>query len=334
MKGGNINDSLIKLMGCGWTGLDLLASGINAFRNVWYVDGTRGSDSNSGKSSDKAFATIQKGIDAASAGDVVLIFPKKITALATDPTDYAETLTIANAKSNLALIGVDFGRSQGGLPQIKKGSGSTALLTIRAPGCLIANLGFNGAGSTGGGIKLHDDGGTTYSAFGTTVYNCHFKNCKCHATNGSLGGAIYWADGGAWQVLIKGNRFYKCVADIVVVGTGTSVPQDIVIEDNVFSGPAASVDINIKTGGSGVDGIIIRNNTFPCFPNLSSGTNTKQLDLTGSVGILEHNTFGCTGKTFGAAGNNLVPTTVLMAGNYQETAVGDDNYQGKTVNRT
>jgi len=42
------------------------------------------------------------------------------------------------------------------------------------------------------------------------------------------------------------------------------------------------------------------------------------MDLTGCVGSLSNNTFGCTGKTFGAAANVLVPTTVLMANNYQE----------------
>jgi hypothetical protein len=218
---------------------------------------------------------------------------------------------------------------------MKIGAGSTAMITIRAPGCLIAFIGINGASSTGGGILLDDDGGTSKVAFGTTVFGCHFKNCKCHATNGSLGGAIYWgSEGNGWQVRIQENVFYKNVADIVVVGTGGSVPQDVVVEDNVFSGPAASVDINIKTGGSGINGLVIRNNTFPCFPNLSSGSNTKNLDLTGSVGIMEGNTFGCSGKTFGAAGNNLVPTTMLMAKNHQEVAIGNDNYQAGQVART
>jgi hypothetical protein len=239
---------------------------------------------------------------------------------ATDPSSYAEVLTIAAAKSNLSLIGLSRGRTQGGLPQIRMGSGSTALLTIRAPGCLIANLGFNGASATGGGILLDDDG-STKSAFGTTIIGCHFKNCKgSTATNTATGGAIQWAaTGGGWQVLISGNRFYKNVGDIVLLGTSAAVPQDVVIEDNVFSGPAANVDCNLYlAGGSGMNGVIIRNNEFTCFPNVGSGTNVKPLVLTGCVGQLTGNRFATSGKTFGAAGNVLVPTTVFMTDNYQE----------------
>lgn len=284
-----------------------------------YVDGTNGSDANSGRTPSRAFATIQAGVTAAGAYGVVYVFPKTITDMTGDPASYAETVIIPATHIGMKLIGVDAGRTQGGLPQIKKGSGSTALITVRAPGCLIANLGINGAGATGGGILLDDDN-STKSAFGTTIVNNHFKNCKGHATNGSLGGAITWSNqGNAWQVLIKGNRFYKNVADVVLLGTANSVPQDVVIEDNIFSGPAASVDINLYlAGGSGINGVIIRNNVFTCFPAIESGTNTKQLALTGCVGVLANNQFACTGKTFGAAANNLVPTTVLMAANYQE----------------
>ncbi len=225
---------------------------------------------------------------------------------------------------------------RGGVPQIKIGAGSTAMLTVRSPGCLIANLGFNGASSTGGGILLDDDG-STKTAFGTTIVNCHFKNCVgTTATNAATGGAIMWsAEGNAWQVLIKGNRFYKNVGDVVLLGTSGSLPQDVVIEDNVFSGPAASVDCNLYlAGGSGMNGVIIRNNDFTCFPAIGSGTNATPAVLTGCVGQMSGNRFACTGKTFGAAGNVVVPTTVFMTGNWQETAIADNNYQGTTVNRT
>jgi hypothetical protein len=194
------------------------------------------------------------------------------------------------------------------------------MFNVRAPGVSIQNIGINGASSTGGGITLTDDGGTTYVAAGTSIINCHFKNCKRHATNGTLGGAIAWSSAGnAWQVLIKGNRFYKCVNDIALLGTSGSRPQDVIIEDNHFSGPAASVDVNVYlAGGSGIDGVHIHDNVFPCWPAIGSGTKVMPMDLTGCVGILSRNVFGCTGKTAGAAGNMLVPTTVLMADNYQE----------------
>jgi len=286
----------------------------------WFVDGDKSADGG-GKSWEDAYKTIQAAVNAASEGDVIFVAPKSITALATDPVDYAETIIIPNSKPNLSIIGVSRGRTQGGLPQIKIGSGSTAMLTVRAPGCLIANLGFNGASSTGGGILLDDDGGTSKVAFGTTIANCHFKNCVgSTATDASTGGAVMWgSNGGGWQTLIKGNMFYKNVGDIVLMGTSVSVPQDVVIEDNIFSGPAASVDCNLYlAGGSGMNGVYVRNNVFPVFPALSSGANLRYAKMTGCVGILSNNYFG-TDKTFGAAGNGaVIPTTTFLSGNYDE----------------
>ena len=302
----------------------------NSEGDVWYVDGTNGSSVNTGKSWSQAMNTIQGAIDLAGAGDTIYITSKLITDFTGDPTSYAENVTITAGLNNLSLIGVSRGRTQGGLPQIKIGSGSTALLTVNAAGCLIANLGFNGISSTGGGILLDDDNSTT-TAFGTTIANCHFKNCVgSTATNAARGGAIMWsAEGNAWQVRIVGNRFYKNVGDIVLLGTTNSVPQDVVIEDNEFSGPAANVDCNLYLkGGSGMNGVVIKNNTFSAIPAIGSGTNAQFLALTGCVGIMSGNMFaastaeGGTERTFGAAAAELVPVTVFMAGNYGEFGTG------------
>lgn len=289
--------------------------------SVWFVDGDK-STSGNGKSWTSAFATIQEGVTAASAHDTVYVVAKTLTDYTGDPTSYAETVIIPYATSSLALIGISRGRTQGGLPQIKKGSGTTALLTVRAPGCLIANMGFNGVDSTGGGILLDDDNATK-SAFGTTIANCHFKNCKTHATQGKTGGAIYTTTAGnAWQCLISGCRFYKNVTDIALVGTTTSRPQDWVIEDCDFSGYAAYTDCNIwGTGtGSGFGSIKINNCRFGQLPAIGSGNIGRYFDLTGTLsGTITNCTFGCnTGNsgttiTFLAAGTGgKLPVTVHM----------------------
>jgi hypothetical protein len=295
----------------------------------WFVDGTNGDDDYSGTDWEHAFATIQAAIDAASAHDAIYIKAKTIPVAAelggpgTDPNSYAETIIIPNNKPHIKLIGNNNGRTQGGLPQIKKGSGAVALLTIRAAGCLITNLGFNGSGSTGGGILLDDDGGASKTAFGTSILNCHFKNCAgSSATNAATGGAIQWAqttEGGAWQVLIKGCRFYKNVGDIVNMEGSGCTPQDVVIEDCIFSGPAANVDCNIYAGAGGFNGIVIRNCSFQQLPAIGSGTNKRYIILpTGSVGIIEGCTFCCqtshtggTKITFKSGGSGAdFPTTV------------------------
>jgi hypothetical protein len=120
---------------------------------------------------------------------------------------------------------------------------------------------------------------------------------------------------------------YKNVADVCLLGTSTSVPQDVIIEDNAFSGPAASVDCNLflKGGGSGMNGVIVRNNVFNQLPSL--GTQARYIVATGCVGMLVGNTFGCqtngtggTRMTFKVGGSAAeIPTTMHVAGNFGQT---------------
>ena len=315
---------------------------LSAPGKIYYVDGTNGSDAYSGlRGWGDAFATIQAAVTAASAGDTILILAKAITGTDTDPNSYAETVIIPVTKPSLSLIGISRGRTQGGLPQIKKGSGTTAMLTVRAPGCFIKNLGFNGIKSADStqtliGILLDDDN-STKTAWGTTIESCHFKNCA--GASGSLsavqGGAITWsANGCAWQVQIKDCRFYKNVADIVLMGTAQTVPQDVIIENCVFSGSADMVDCNIFAGGSGFNGILIRGCSFPQKPAISSGVNAKYIVLpTGTVGVIAACRFGCqtnttggTKMTFKAGGTAAsFPTTVHIVESYGQSITASES---------
>ena len=291
---------------------------------VLYVDGTYGSDTVNGRTPGRAFKTIQAAVTASVTGDTIYIFPKTITDATGDPTSYAETVIIPLAKSNIALVGVNRGRTQGGLPQIKIGAGAVAMITVRAPGCLIANLGINGASSTGGGILLDDDN-STKSAFGTTIINNHFKNCGRHATDGRYGGAINWSTAGnAWQVLIKGNRFYKCLCDIALLGTSNTVPQDVVIEDNIFSGDKTATDVNIYSAGSGFGaGFVIRNCEFTAIPAITSGSVARYTDVTGT-GVMIGCTFASAGTTTGygaAKATAKISTGIIMSRNYSSAGL-------------
>ena len=311
-------------------GAKILASEIlgiqaNPWSSFWYVDGDGGSSSASGNVPEAALDTIQGAITAAGRGDLVYVRPKAMGSTATDPSSYTENVVVPVATDGLSIIGASFNRTQNGLPQLKVGTTTTdPLLKVKAMGCYIAGLGINGNGGTGSGISLYDDAGVTACTAGTTIENCHFKNCVgTTATNAATGGAIY-VPLGTWQIRVRSNRFYKNVGDIVLASTSTDVAQDWVIEDNIFSGPAASVDCNIYTGGGGVNGIIIQHNTFQADPAIGSASNGNFLMLTASVGILADNFFACiteeadTEITFGATGVNKVPTTVFMAGNFGE----------------
>lgn len=296
----------------------------NGEGDCWFVDGTNGASGNNGKSWSTAVDTIQAAVTLAGPGDTVYVTANDLTDTTGDPTSYDETIIIPTATSNLSIIGISRGRTQGGLPQIKIGAGAVAMITVRAPGCLIANLGINGYGSTGGGILLDDDY-STKCAFGTSIVNCHFKNCVVTTKHAETGGAIYTTSAGnCWQVLISGNKFYKNEGDIVLVGTSNTAPQDWVIENNIFSGPAANVDCNLYlAGGSGINGVVINNNIFPCDPAIGSGTNNITAELTGCVGIFSNNYHGHTGLTLGdgVVTGAVIPTTMFMVNNYQEDAI-------------
>ena len=314
--------------GAKWYPEDIVGgSYMNDTGNYWFVDGDK-SASGSGTSWEDAFYDFESACNNTSltAGDTIFVAARTMAATSTDPVSYTENATLDTP--SVSVIGVSRGRTQGGLPQFKVGATTTSpVVDIKAPGCLIYNIGINGVGGTGGGIRLYDDGGTTAAAFGTSIMGCHFKNCVVTANNGATGGAIYTTSaGGPWQLYIGGNRFYKNEADIVSVGTGGSVPQDWVIEGNVFSGPAANVDVNIYTSSGGVNGIIIKDNVFTAMPALSAGSVKRYVDLTGSVGIMVNNYFASivspTGSegTFAAAGSLAkVPATVFISSCWGET---------------
>lgn len=300
------------------------------FGQPWFVDGTNGAATNDGKDPGNALTLIQDAVTAASDGDVIFIAPQAISGSATDPVSYEENIVIPAAK-RLALIGAGGGPAQGSQPQLKVGTTTTqAILTIRAAGCLIAGLSINGAGATGGGILLDDDA-TTKNAFGTIIDSCFFKNCKgTTATDGRTGGAIQWPSvGNSWQVRITNNRFYKNVADIVMKGTTASVPQDVVIQHNIFSGSSGATnatDVNIYIAADGVLGLVIDSNVFPNIPNVGSGSVTDFYDIaTGTYGIISNNVFGCTGLTFGGTHTGGThPATVWLVHNYQQGAVAQE----------
>ena len=315
----------------------------NPWSNYFYVDGDNGSDTaNTGKSIDKAKVTIQAAVTAAVEGDVIIVRPK--TPGIWDPVGYEETVIIPYATPNLTIAGISTNNTYGAMPHMAIGAGSTAMITVRAPGCRITGLSFAGTSSTGGGI-LFDDDSSTKSAYGTTIDNCYFYECLGSAA-AATGGAIMWsAEGGAWQTRILNNYFMSCRGGIILKGTSSSRPTDVFIQGNTFSSWVnTEVDIDIDLGnGSGAQGVIIDNNYFGTVdvPGYAgAGATARYLDLTGCEGILSNNQFACktgtddTPVTFGASTHTagIVPATIRMARNYGESAVGsDDKAKGEIV---
>lgn len=121
--------------------------------NVFFVDGSLGSDSNDGKTRDTAKATIQAAINAASDGDRVYI----------KDGAYAETLT--NTKSRIQIIG----ESMSGTV-VTGATDATDTLTNSGDEVTIANMGFR-AYDTGDDISLIKTTGD-----GTRIQWCDFSS--------------------------------------------------------------------------------------------------------------------------------------------------------------
>ena len=129
------------------------------------------------------------------------------------------------------------------------------------------------------------------------------------------------------------------MADIVLLGTSNTVPQDVLIEDNLFSGPAASVDVNLYLGaGSGMNGVVVNRNVFQALPAIGSGSVVRYLDMTGCTGMITNCVFGClenataTELTFTTAGTGgKIPATVFVANCWgQSSTAGEVAYVAHT----
>jgi hypothetical protein len=150
---------------------------------------------------------------------------------------------------------------------------------------------------------------------------------------------MWTSNGGAWQTLITGCRFYKNVGDIVLKGTSSSKPQDVVIENCYFSPVSANTDCNIYgAGGSGFAYVDINNCHFGQLPAIGSGSVVRYYDLTGSTGMVRNCTFGCdinataSELTFGTAGTGgKTPTTVNVANCWGETTTAGESGQINTA---
>ncbi len=163
---------------------------------VWYVDGSHGSDDYDGLSQDSALATIQKAIDLAIHGDMIIV----------QPGTYQENLNIQG--KNIVLRNVDpmdpvvVKSTRIGTDAID--GGQEVLIRFQGtedPNCVLAGFDING--SVNG---FRDMSGYLITSSRATISHCLFQgNCAL----GSSHVIEYWS-GVVRHCLIVDNRLCYC----------------------------------------------------------------------------------------------------------------------------
>ena len=176
-----------------------------ALATTWYVNGSTGSDSNSGTSESSAKATIQAAIDASSAGDTILVAPGTYAPITTGN----KAITIRGTSGAASTIIDGDNSQQCAVLGVKTGDQATVLdgFTI----CKGYTAEKKGAGVCYGTIKncfvhsctntfryMGSDGGGAYE---TLVEGCTFEdNCATH------GAGLF--NGIAYRSVFKNNYAY------------------------------------------------------------------------------------------------------------------------------
>ncbi len=163
-------------------------NGVTAFRNVYFVDGTNGSDGNTGLGveSNNAFKTVQKALNVVKDEDTIIVMRGSYDEALLTGQLIGTAAMVPGRGRYVNLIGAAQGPWAFDSPQLYNVSGATATIRMRSPGWRVS--GFRIVGDTGSPLCMtleFDQAAATAStdwAPGTTVDGCVFygavDNCS------------------------------------------------------------------------------------------------------------------------------------------------------------
>ena len=263
---------------------DILGNAFNGIGNIYYVDSSKGKDTNSGTSFSAAFKTITKALSVAVSYDTIYIRG-------------TFTETCSSTLQGITIIGA--GPTPNDNVWMESAAGQTLLTLSSATDWVIQNIRFRVP--TTGGVAIAMTG-----ADYTTILNCVFqgRGGSYHAIEVTSGDGVKI---GNCRFIYMNTTTYG--AGIYFVGTSANIPTNWEIAGCYFANNLRHVVCTLR-------GANIHHNTFQSIglaaDNVSALTATASLDLSGA------------GGQFNTVTQNVLQGTYSIAGGYKPSALSDD----------
>lgn len=237
------------------------AQSVNPFGTYWYVDGTNGSNTNSGTAPDEAFATITNAVSHASAGDTIEVAPGS----------YDETVTVNVA--NLTIIGTG-GR---GAAYIEPSTAGAEGMQVTADDVTLINIGVAGESTS------------SYALNANAVSRFRGYSCKFEGPTGTVVLLNGTATDQVADALFDDCEFAWGGSGIVFDDSAYGYPTQVFVQNCRFHNLTAA-GIGEATGG-GVVNLEVKNCVFDNAEDGTPPTDYVKVDRAGDTGIFAGNYF-------------------------------------------
>ncbi len=232
--------------------VDKLFVGPNVFGETWYIDGTNGSDSNTGKDPDDAFATFAAARSASAAGDTIVIANGTYTQTAAEEpltpkanqiwqaavpcyggipnvilTGTAEATVVDMEVSGVVFKDIMFQADDDAVTQIIQVADTATVTGLTFIDCMFD---ANGK-ATVVGIDAADG---TFILTGLVLQRCRFADCNTGLDVGVLGIAYSRVEGCVFDMIDAGG------GDVGIAfadSSGAATGYGYWVKGNLFLGP-------------------------------------------------------------------------------------------------